>query len=271
MQGLGKIVVDYVCSSVPMLYIEDYPKYPPVLSLCVLEALLLNCRWQDTRHHGQDAPYDAVTWLTRYLQGMKHYLPKTRETDNLECSDIDAVKLSYLARALAFSVHATALIWKLRMQSSNSRVRDISSVEIAAYNRILTSGESSWLGESEIISNDLVHLKDVGKKLVDDILSENVHSQVGDKNYNIYPALKLLLTALAKQDELLKISSLMLSLAHSELMSNVTEYPSIQQLVILACVKSFMSAICVRHISLSQDLRAELSNSSGGVVLNIDV
>ncbi len=42
MQGLGDIAVEYVCSSVSLLHVEDYPEYPSALSLCILEACLSN-------------------------------------------------------------------------------------------------------------------------------------------------------------------------------------------------------------------------------------
>jgi len=262
-QGLGDVVVEYICSSVPLLHVEDYPEYPPALSLCILEAFLFNRRWQDS----QKASNKSVTWFTRYLQGIILY-PENRETENKAEDIIFAGNLTYLARVISFAVHATACIWHMRKHSSNSRICDVASVEFAAYERLLMSGESTWLGKTDhkLCHNNLNHLKDKGKNLLNELLEDNVHSLV---DINIYSALKLLLTSLAKQDDLLKLSSLML-LKHSELMPKETRNPNIPQLIILACVESFMSAICVHHISTSQDVPSDPNNSSGGVLLNID-
>jgi hypothetical protein len=264
MQGLGDIVVEYVCSSVPLLHVEDFPEYPPALSLCILEAFLFNGRWQDS----QKASNKSVTWFTRYLQGIILY-PENGETENKAEERIFAGNLTYLARVISFAVHATACIWHMRKHSSNSRICDVASVEFSAFERLMMSGESTWLGKPEhkVCRNNLSQLEDEGKNLLNEILEDNVHSLV---DINIYSALKLLLTSLAKQDDLLKLSSLMLSLKHSELMLKETRNPNIPQLIILACVESFMSAICVHHISASQYVPSDPNNSSGGVLLNID-
>ena len=267
-QGLGQIIVNYVWSSAPILVIEDFPTYPPVLSICVFEALLVSSG------RGQEKQGRNNTWFSRFLQEVP--------TDS-DSEQGDANGPTCLTHALSFCIHMTALIWKLRMQSSNSRVRDISVVELAAYDRLLMSAESFWLGKQYFLpNNELVDATSHGKQLLTSILS-NYFGIYSSTNVNdlplpvlytsAYPALRLMLTILANQKDLIEISHRALEATHAELTAfecspNQHDTQSSCQLVILACVTSFMNAICVRFVSLPQDLRAELFNPKAGIDLD---
>jgi len=267
-QGLGQIIVNYVWSSAPLVLIEDFPTYPPVLSLCVFEALLVN------NGRGQEKQGRDNTWFSRFLQEVP---------TNPDSEQGDARKPACLTHALSFCIHMTALIWKLRMQSSNSRVRDISVVELAAYDRLLMSAESFWLGKKSILpNNELVDATSQGKQLLTSILSDyygfSSSTNINDLPLPVlytsaYPALRLMLTILANQKDLIEISHRALEVIHAELTAfewspNQHDTQSPCQLVILACVTSFMNAICVRFVSLPQDLRAELFNPNAGIKLD---
>lgn len=120
----------YIVGTMPSLHAENYPKYPPVLSLCIVEALL-----------AKDVG-GINTWLG----------------NNSEHIDI--------LRYTAIAIHATAIIWRKRLCSRDDRITDIARVELESYNRILKL-KLTWLGEplssfQEIISNCNVKTKGMG-------------------------------------------------------------------------------------------------------------
>mmetsp|Transcript_25582 Transcript_25582/g.37787 ORF Transcript_25582/g.37787 Transcript_25582/m.37787 type:complete len:998 (-) Transcript_25582:10-3003(-) len=97
---LFELFCRYIMAAMPSFHTEKYPKYPPVLSLCVVEALLV----KDDVFLGNDIEY----------------------VDILRCT--------------AIAIHAAAMIWRQRLQSRDNRITDISRVELASYSRILELG-----------------------------------------------------------------------------------------------------------------------------------
>eukprot|EP00548_Thalassiothrix_antarctica_P009310 CAMPEP_0194158502 /NCGR_PEP_ID=MMETSP0152-20130528/76344_1 /TAXON_ID=1049557 /ORGANISM="Thalassiothrix antarctica, Strain L6-D1" /LENGTH=784 /DNA_ID=CAMNT_0038867783 /DNA_START=423 /DNA_END=2774 /DNA_ORIENTATION=+ len=99
----------YVIATAPSLKIEQYPKYPPVLSLCVVEAL-----------------------LTKDGKETNAFLQKISEYDDL-------LKCAFVA------IHSTAMIWRKRLRSNDKRISDVGRVELASYERLLKLN-LNWIG-----------------------------------------------------------------------------------------------------------------------------
>jgi hypothetical protein len=104
----------YVLSTAPSLMAEDHPKYPPVLNMCVVEALLTQ------RSELQTNTNSVFTEI------------KTEQQETLQ--------------AAALAVHVAMHIWKERLQSNDDRVTDIARVQVASYERVLKL-ELSWFGK----------------------------------------------------------------------------------------------------------------------------
>jgi hypothetical protein len=117
-----QLLWNYVVSTAPSLAYEEYPKLAPVLSLCVLEAIL-------TASGGALGGTSGSAWIDSILD-----------------------KRSSISRVLSLVIHATALVYQTRMESVDDRITDIARVELAAYNRLLKSARS-WLHSSEKLTS----------------------------------------------------------------------------------------------------------------------
>ena len=100
------LIIQYIASSAPSLGQSNYPRYPPVLSICVFEAMLY-C----------DAPY--------FNSLLASYPP--------------------LLNAVSVIIRTTSAIWKKRLESMDNRITDIARVELASFQRLLMA-EHSWFG-----------------------------------------------------------------------------------------------------------------------------
>lgn len=118
------LVCKYVLSAAPSFGVEEYPRLPPGLSLCVLEGLLCCGIEPAASKHSLN-----ISWIQRLQQQI------TPERDG---------NLTLLLRGIALAIHATAQIWKIRLASPDDRISDISRVEAAAYDRLLES-QRLWL------------------------------------------------------------------------------------------------------------------------------
>ena len=132
-QRAALLVWNYVMSTAPALGLgtEEFPKYPPVLSLCVLEAMLCpeESVWLPERccRGGWSAQFsstsnDAVSWFATTIIGKP---------------------TSIICRAFVAAIHASACLHETRLQSSDDRISDLSRVELASYKRLLAS--QSWV------------------------------------------------------------------------------------------------------------------------------
>jgi len=131
-QKATELVLGYVISAAPSLGVEHYhPKIPPALSMCVLESLLSPDDYDpvDSKSEKND------DWFCECIQLI---LSSSANTMSERFS-------SLLLKAAAFATRTAANIWKERCSSSDKRIRDIASVEVAAYNRLLRMSNGTWL------------------------------------------------------------------------------------------------------------------------------
>ena len=94
----------YVLATAPSPTVEDYPKYPPVLSMCVIEAL--------------------VTQRSELGPKMGSSL-----TDAYDEHDVTL-------RAAALAIHLAMHKWEHRCRSHDDRITDIARVQVASYERV---------------------------------------------------------------------------------------------------------------------------------------
>mmetsp|Transcript_4726 Transcript_4726/g.10035 ORF Transcript_4726/g.10035 Transcript_4726/m.10035 type:complete len:1163 (+) Transcript_4726:108-3596(+) len=127
----ARLVFDYAIASTPSLQIEDSSSHRPMLSLCILEALLARC-----------IECEEDGWFSFFLSA------------NVSAAEVTSVgPKPLLHRALALCVAAAERIWIAHASSADVRLRDASRIEIAAYKRIAQK-HSSWLGDC-----DCMHLR----------------------------------------------------------------------------------------------------------------
>jgi hypothetical protein len=117
-----QLLWNYVVSTAPSLAYEEYPKLAPVLSLCVVEAIL-------NASGGALDDTSGSAWIDSILD-----------------------KDSSISRVLSLVIHATVLVYQTRMESADDRITDIARVELAAYTRLLKSARS-WLHDSEKLTS----------------------------------------------------------------------------------------------------------------------
>lgn len=118
------LVCKYILSAAPSFGVEEYPRLPPALSLCVLEGLLCPDVEPATSKYSSN-----ISWIQHLQQ-----FSSAKGDDNL----------TLLLRGVALAIHAAAQVWKIRLASSDDRISDISRVEVAAYDRLVAS-QQSWL------------------------------------------------------------------------------------------------------------------------------
>ena len=142
-QKAAELVLGYVLSCAPSIGVEDYPKLPPALSLCVLEALLsreIHCALDYQKSTIQDE--DRVEgWFPQYI----HFLISG-------CDDLESKseKVSMLLEAIAYPIHTSVSIWKERSFCSDPRIRDVAMIELAAFQRIRQSADAQWIDKINV-------------------------------------------------------------------------------------------------------------------------
>jgi GR25 family glycosyltransferase involved in LPS biosynthesis len=182
-QKAAELVLGYVISAAPSLGVEHYhPKIPPALSICVLESLL--------------SPEDDVKseindeWFCECIQLII-------SSDANGCS-------SLLLKATAFATRTAANIWKERCSSSDKRIRDIASVEVAAYKRLLQSN-GEWLN---ITRSDEDELLEFGNEIRSLCNGSNKISKLSGENLSpaeVGLSYIILLITIGKADEIINL------------------------------------------------------------------
>jgi len=108
----ASLVVQYINSSASSLAQNEYPRYPPVLSICIIESMIC-C-------------------------GTDYFFPVFKSSPQL-------------LNALSLIIRTVATIWKERLESVDDRITDIAKVEVSSYHRFIKS-ESCWSGNNELTS-----------------------------------------------------------------------------------------------------------------------
>ena len=119
LQSAAQVVFDYIISTAPSLPIEDYPRYAPALSFCVLESMLKN----KSPLENKIAP-EGDSWFSNFLIMMDY--------------EMESIK-----SLLNEIIEITAKIWRQR-NCGGEKIKGVSAAELAAYARLLQS-ENKWL------------------------------------------------------------------------------------------------------------------------------
>ncbi|CAB9510606.1 expressed unknown protein [Seminavis robusta] len=141
-----QLVCNYVLSCVPAIELEDFPRVQPVLSLVCLEGLLLldrdilsQCGIERKHDNKRNTGEASSSYFGRLLIG---------QNDDVSQSSRPAGNPEFLQpKILSTCIHATASIWRQRMQSPETRITDVARTEWACYLRLVKS-QSFWLTES---------------------------------------------------------------------------------------------------------------------------
>lgn len=140
-QEAASLIWRYILSAVPSFGVrDDYPRLPPVLSLCVLESLF--------RPYTQSTGTEILLQLYPFGQSP-----------------------SVMRRAIDLAIRAAACVWKLRLASSDDRITDISRVELAAYHRLAELAQSSCVFSPEDERKNINDFCVEAKTLLRDALS----------------------------------------------------------------------------------------------------
>lgn len=199
-----EFLFEYFISAVPALGIEDYPKYPPVLSICIVEAIL----------------------TTR--------LPTGRILIDVWA---EKVEMHVFQTALAF----TAAIFGVRSRSIDSRISEVATVEGAAWNRVRLQIEKRDKNATNNFAPSIVRqrgfLKDSFSKSLKRLLDQTleIYNQ-GDPNLfkaatSTVRTLHLVLTMQGDVSQLRSIFS-----SWTDRFINAMSYQNV--LVLLACAKA---------------------------------
>lgn len=137
-QKAVELVIGYIVSTAPSICVEQYPKLPPVLSFCVLEALI-----SPDNFIPQNVMNDKDMTGAAVVQHSKSWF---RGCMNELFSSSDVI----LLRALAKPINIAIEIWKERSFCTDDRIRDIATIELAAYERIRKLDDGDWLSTSQI-------------------------------------------------------------------------------------------------------------------------
>ena len=144
-QKAAELVVGYVISSVPSLGVEQHPKLPPVLSMCILEALLAPIDYiPKNAEVGETAVDDDNASDSGWFRQCIHGLFGTADTT--------------LLKALAYPIHISINVLKQRQTAAEHRIREIASVELAAFERIQKLDDGTWLPNSTFQMLDIDHI-----------------------------------------------------------------------------------------------------------------
>mmetsp|Transcript_7385 Transcript_7385/g.16744 ORF Transcript_7385/g.16744 Transcript_7385/m.16744 type:complete len:1271 (-) Transcript_7385:1309-5121(-) len=163
-QKAAELVVGFIISSAPSLGAEQYPKLPPVLSMCVLEALLSPENYVpsnvenagDTNPEDGNKPAASQGWFQECIQ---HMFTTNSRADMT------------LLEALAYPVHTAASIWRERYFCADDRIRDVAVVELAAYERIQRLDEGMWLTNPAFEMMDIEQITKVGAEILSSAVS----------------------------------------------------------------------------------------------------
>lgn len=136
----------YLISTAPSLLLEEYPKLPPVQSLCVLEAIL-ESEAPDVHAMciGDSSPESTLAQARNdvpcHQQKLLSWL-----SDRFSSSP-------WVLRALSSAIKVTSCIYLARNNSSDVKITDVSRIELAAYQRL--SHSKSWFARQEDQQIDL--------------------------------------------------------------------------------------------------------------------
>ena len=252
LQLAAELVVGYIISTAPAVGAEQYPKLPPLLSLCVLEALLAPENYipehfsvgDDSIREKNAATRQGVGWFRACIQDVF----TTRS-----CSD------SILLRALAYPIHMAVRLWKERQYCADDRIRDTATVELAAFDRILRLDDADWLSDPTTETMTIEHMTRSGILTplstpradvhgIDDLVSSEL------KVVSVISMTVLLLT-LGDVDEVLRLSEAIMSGMNN---SHNDETGSTSYLFLLpGCCVAYSNIMCRRWESM------KLGNTSG--------
>jgi GR25 family glycosyltransferase involved in LPS biosynthesis len=142
-RGKTDLAVDfmfrYLLSTAPALELEEYPKYPPVQSMCILEAIL----------------------TTQYNPSAQTLLDYIQKTVFVEKVFDPSGMASWLSKSFHSSLSACAGIYRVRSSHEDSRISEIALVEVAAYQRVIqgfhfgAGMQNSHSRASDLVSNFL--------------------------------------------------------------------------------------------------------------------
>jgi GR25 family glycosyltransferase involved in LPS biosynthesis len=241
-ESVASLVWAYVMSTMPVLKSEDYPRLPPVLSFCTLEGLLVA---------------DLKSKIGTRGIGLSLFRWWKHDKSNQQV-------LPY--RALALAIHATAQIYRERMQSFDSRIADISRVELAAFER-LRSVEGSWLRDeiNDDLDRYLSQATEMLQKCVLCLTADNKEHEPNRKHVREASlSFQLLLTLVGSSDVVKttcqKAIGSLLELASSNSSSSHEMKERGWAAIIYAC----SVAICNLQVSLLDEFRAKISSAVPG-------
>ena len=145
LQKASEIVVGYVMSTAPSIEAEDYPKLQPVMSMCVLEALLSPEYYLPTSSDDGGSSTEGG-WFEEAMTDLFGEDP-------------------VLLQSLAFAVMASKHIWVERSHCSDARIRDVALIELAAYERIRRKVDGNWINTLQ--SKDDEEISIIGERLLE--------------------------------------------------------------------------------------------------------
>ena len=128
-----ELIWTYVVATAPALALEDYPKLPPVQSLCVLEAML-----------SASAPRTSIGASTRESVGQgednklspNHFYSWVRSA--ISQTIASAAATSWILQIISLTVSTTASILHRRQSSADNRISDMAQVELATISRFFS-------------------------------------------------------------------------------------------------------------------------------------
>jgi len=160
-QNSTRVVLDYVFCTTPSPQIEDFPRYSPTMSMCILEALLQSAEPSPLSSKSQDNNDDKVyipnqsSWFGAFLKNVEGQGSK-----------------SHLGGALRLAINRAVEIWRDRTQSSERRVKEMAMVEVAACERLLLGVEKEWMSVSKEIGSTLSKTSLSNEEYIEDELDK---------------------------------------------------------------------------------------------------
>lgn len=191
-QKAAELLIGYVVSSAPSIAVENYPKLPPTLSLCVLEALLSSRSCASIGNGSKPIITLDEGWFPKYIE---YFMSVNNDSKG-------AHRASQLLNAIAYPICAAALIWKARSLSTDDRIREIALVELAAFQRIQQSADALWINKVSIASLNGDAINAVGSKILDSVLTVQDSSRT-DSNVTTLETLDTAMTGISSALSLL--------------------------------------------------------------------
>ena len=182
-QKAAELVVGYVVSCAPSIEVEDHPRLPPALSMCVLESLLSSVSHYrlSTNKRANDKNENQAHeqgWFRRYI----HFLFEEHNCD-IENKVQHAV---LLLNALAYPIHVAALIWKERSICTDQRIRDVALIELAAFQRMKLSSDGEWLCGINVGGLDTEVIMGAGNRIFDSINAVQEKTVTDDEHISLH-------------------------------------------------------------------------------------